>query len=562
MSTHIDGRVSSLCVHLQALSPMSAERAQTCRRGRPPKTAASEPFIRAEPPADAPPSASAPRGRATRSSRRDIKYAMSDDDSDSDIQDDIVPASDRPRPRCLPASASARESVSTATSPRGRGRPRRSPTTTAAAEKRPASPEDFPLAAKRKPHLLLENLQDEDRSLTPDSGLDTPTATPSTPIPPTAPLTPLQEAKIRLTLGHTPGPLTERDDEKKRILDFIRSHCEDNRCGSLYISGQPGTGKSALIRELQPDILALTRPVFVNCMSLQSPQAVFPRLYSQLEPKNPVLLGTDEARSALDGLLLEGRKGLRLVILDEIDRLEARENDVLYQLFQWAAVPGSSLLLIGVANALDLTDRILPMLKRHDCAPELMNFQPYNAMQLFKILKRKLADLPSPVLTDAALMFCAAKVGAQGGDLRCAMNISRRVLDLIEAEPDKKQTDLVHRICSGVFGNDIRARIRALPLHQQVILCTLYCMRVNDKEVKASNVRRCYLDICKRVSLPPVQDGFYAMLQSLQSLTFLEITSSKNILDSKVRLRIKHDDLKFVFEGGMFFPELLDLHVT
>ena len=55
------------------------------------------------------------------------------------------------------------------------------------------------------------------------------------------------------------------------------------------------------------------------------------------------------------------------MILDEIDQLITNGQDVLYQLFEWAADKKSRLVLVGIANALDLTDRFLPRLKAKGC---------------------------------------------------------------------------------------------------------------------------------------------------------------------------------------------------
>lgn len=68
---------------------------------------------------------------------------------------------------------------------------------------------------------------------------------------------------------------------------------------------------------------------------------------------------------------------MNLLILDEIDRLETKDNEHLYkveakrqysrcchlpsraclQLFEWPVLPDSNVIVIGVANALDLTGR-------------------------------------------------------------------------------------------------------------------------------------------------------------------------------------------------------------
>lgn len=56
-----------------------------------------------------------------------------------------------------------------------------------------------------------------------------------------------------------------------------------------------------------------------------------------------------------------------VIILDEIDHLATRGQDVLYKLFEWASAPASRVVLIGIANALDLTSRLLPRLRAKNC---------------------------------------------------------------------------------------------------------------------------------------------------------------------------------------------------
>ncbi len=53
--------------------------------------------------------------------------------------------------------------------------------------------------------------------------------------------------------------------------------------------------------------------------------------------------------------------------MDEIDRLVTKDQDVLYKLFEWPTMERSTVVLIGIANALDLTDRVLPRLKAKNC---------------------------------------------------------------------------------------------------------------------------------------------------------------------------------------------------
>jgi cell division control protein 6 len=59
----------------------------------------------------------------------------------------------------------------------------------------------------------------------------------------------------------------------------------------------------------------------------------------------------------------------RLLILDEMDILlkGKGEQQDLYRLFEWAHRPHSSLIFVGIANSIDLTERYLPYLRTRDC---------------------------------------------------------------------------------------------------------------------------------------------------------------------------------------------------
>ena len=50
----------------------------------------------------------------------------------------------------------------------------------------------------------------------------------------------------------------------------------------------------------------------------------------------------------------------RLVVLDEMDQLNSNDFEVLYKLFDLVSVRNSRIIMIGIANSLDLTDRMLP----------------------------------------------------------------------------------------------------------------------------------------------------------------------------------------------------------
>lgn len=115
----------------------------------------------------------------------------------------------------------------------------------------------------------------------------------------------------------------------------------------------------------------------------------------------------------------------RVLILDEIDYLVSRNNSLLYTTFEWPYAYNGNVIVIGIANSLDLTERLLPKLKVKGIAPIPFIFQPYNTNQLIDILKDYLKD--ESILDDRGIELCARKVASQTGDIRAALSIIGKV---------------------------------------------------------------------------------------------------------------------------------------
>lgn len=192
------------------------------------------------------------------------------------------------------------------------------------------------------------------------------TGSPNTPNGPKTPRTPssvLQGAKSAFRRCSTPAKLVGRELERKFLTDFVCKHLELCQGGSLYVSGLPGTGKTALLNEILLEMTerlknAKALVIQVNCMNVSDPKHIFSKISSQLK------LGSDDVLQDIFAPESASKSTpLYFVILDEIDHLISKDQDVLYKLFEWAKAPQSRLILVGIANALDLTSRFLPRLE-------------------------------------------------------------------------------------------------------------------------------------------------------------------------------------------------------
>ena len=415
--------------------------------------------------------------------------------------------------------------------------------------------------------------------------------TPKTLATPSNPRTSIyHQARQLFSRCSNPGKLVGRDDERNELSAFVSSCIESKSTGCLYVSGPPGTGKSALVDEVSQQLKSadkLTLSV-VNCMSIRNAKDLSGKLSEDLSLKEDA--GFEYLRSCfIRGKAKDARK--YLVILDEVDRLVDLDLELLYSLFEWSMQAASRLILIGIANALDLTDRFLPRLKSRNLKPELLPFLPYTAGQIADVLTMKLKSLSAedaqtvPFLHPAAIQFCAKKVAAQTGDLRKAFDICRRAVDLIEQATRERDSNLalqespsktplmeninlsspptprsvnkprtaptytletapkatiahMAEVTAQVFGNGTTQRLGALNLQQKAVLCALSALEKRKRDTQVENIM--FATPSKRKSTAPsVKQLFEAycnlckrenLLHPLSSAEFRDVVSGLETL--------------------------------
>ncbi|KAL1957076.1 hypothetical protein VTO42DRAFT_6334 [Malbranchea cinnamomea] len=333
-----------------------------------------------------------------------------------------------------------------------------------------------------------------------------------------------------------PGRLVGRDSEREGLNRFIQNSIDAGRGGCLYVSGPPGTGKSALVGEVCRDLEdeKTIKVANVNCASMTSARDIFGWLIAELCDDSQVFRKSELER--LRGMFLPKRSAgpLYLVTLDEIDHLLTSDLEILYTFFEWSLQRNSRLILIGIANALDLTERFLPRLKAKNLKPQLLPFLPYTPSQITKVITSRLQSLmpdessaPNdyvPFLQPAAIQLCARKVASQSGDLRKAFDLVCRTIDLIERETIEKaaackeplvensnlaspisppstpsskllaeytaatapRATVAHvaRVTSAAFGNGTTERIQGLNLQQKAALCALIAFTRGRREAQ------------------------------------------------------------------------------
>lgn len=388
------------------------------------------------------------------------------------------------------------------------------------------------------------------------------------------------KARLLFSTSTTPSRLTNRDTERQQLHQFIANASESKKGGCLYLSGPPGTGKSALVHEVLQHFQAssVIRVSIINCVSLKTSTEVYGKLIADLAPD--AKQGTLSAKALLQKVLTskQKKKTIHLVMLDEIDSLVDADCEILYNIFEWSMHESSSLALIGVANALDLTDRFLPRLKAKNLKPQILPFLPYTHQQISSIITEKLRSLLPDATTDknfvpfmhpAAISLCGKKIASQTGDIRKAFALVRQSIDYIEKEAIAKleasakqplsesanmgsaspathieytpetapRATIAHvaRLATSIFNNGTVSRLGGLNLQQKAVLCSLVASerrreardpfttpsKSTNKLPRIADLFDKYTALCQR------DEG---ILQPLKSTEFRDVVSSLETL--------------------------------
>ncbi|XP_051013792.1 cell division control protein 6 homolog [Acomys russatus] len=398
-----------------------------------------------------------------------------------------------------------------------------------------------------------------------------------------------QQAKLVLNTA-VPDRLPAREQEMTVIREFLKEHICGKKAGSLYLSGAPGTGKTACLSRILQDFKKEVKgfqTIMLNCMSLRSAQAVFPAIAQEIGQEEMCRPAGKDLMRKLEKRMTAEKGPMIVLVLDEMDQLDSKGQDVLYTLFEWPWLSNSRLVLIGIANTLDLTDRILPRLEaREKCKPRLLNFPPYTRNQIATILQDRLNEVSSDqVLDSAAIQFCARKVSAVSGDIRKALDVCRRAIEIVESDvksqtilrplsecqsPSEslvpKRVSLAHisQVISEVDANKVALSQEktqgSLPLQQKILICSLLLLtrRLKIKEVTLGKLYEAYGSICRKQQVAAVDQSECLSLSGLlESRGILGLKKNKESRLTKVSLKIEEKEIEHVLRGKAFLGNIL-----
>lgn len=243
-----------------------------------------------------------------------------------------------------------------------------------------------------------------------------------------------------------------------------------------------------------------------------------------------------------------------VVLVDELDAILNKRQDVLYNIFDWPSSPRSRLVVVGIANTMDLTERFMHKISSR-IGSERIVFTPYTRDCLQVMIRKRLEH--TQVFSKDAINFACAKVANYSGDARRAFHVCRRAIYLSQTEGEEgvmlKQIQLAF---DQLFSSANSRAISKLPKYVKLFLvtCCLESKVANTEYVAIHNLSSRYNTVLvnklQEEMLKPA--AFNELAQRLASLNLLSFEQRK------LKLRVEVDEVCRALEKDELFALLAD----
>ena len=315
-----------------------------------------------------------------------------------------------------------------------------------------------------------------------------------------------------LLLSHyVPTEVLYREELINEIANILAPSLRVERPSNLFVYGKTGTGKTLSIKYILQSMeqIAIERQiplktVYVNCKLKRVADTEY-RLIAQIIKSfgrdiPATGLPTDEVYNIFYRLL-DAKKQIVLLVLDEIDQLTKKMGDeMLYNLTRInAELQQSQICLIGISNNLVFAENLDPRVQSSLSEEELI-FPPYNALQIQDILRQRSAKaFASNVIEPGVVEKCSAYAAREHGDARRAIDLLRVAGELAERE-NSKTVGLKHLDSAEekIESDKIVNTVVGQPKQFQLVLYSILQLTPSNRPFFTGEIYELYSKVCKK----------------------------------------------------------------
>lgn len=317
--------------------------------------------------------------------------------------------------------------------------------------------------------------------------------------------------------AYLPDRLPHREGQIDQLVQVLVPALRGDRPSNVLIYGLTGTGKTAVVKYLEKevrkaDVAGAVQYLYLNCQVVDTPYGVLAHTanaFAEREEDQVPFTGLSVDR--VYQLLLEridAKKRVVLLVLDEIDRIVAKNgDDFLYQLTKVNEdLTRSCLTLIGISNELRFTEFLDPRV-RSRLGDEKMVFPPYNADEIQDILtERARLAFPDGAAGPDVLSLIAALAAQEHGDARRALDLLRVSAEIAErAAAERISVDHVMKAKNKLEVDTVVEAVRSLPTQSKLLLLgVILNEEVGNASLTTGEVYGTYRDLCRRTGIAPL----------------------------------------------------------
>ncbi|HPT19494.1 MAG TPA: ORC1-type DNA replication protein [Methanothrix sp.] len=307
---------------------------------------------------------------------------------------------------------------------------------------------------------------------------------------------------------YTPSELPHRNEQINSLASVLVPALRGETPSNILIYGKTGTGKTAVAKfvgkELEQASFGDTKcsVIYINCEVVDTQYRILAHLARHFDKEIPMTgWPTDQVYAEFRNALDE-EKRVVVIMLDEVDKLVRKGDDVLYNLSRINSdLLRSKVSIIGISNDLKFTEFLDPRIKSSLGEDEII-FPPYDAEQIREILDRRARLSFNPgVLQESVIPLCAAFAAQEHGDARKALDLLRISGELAERARSAYVTeDHVRSAREKIEQDRVEEVIKTLPTQSKLVLYSIVLLEEQGtRNITTSAVYNMYKQLCPLV---------------------------------------------------------------
>jgi cell division control protein 6 len=324
--------------------------------------------------------------------------------------------------------------------------------------------------------------------------------------------------KKALQSTYIPETISHRDSEIKQVANILAPCLKLEKPSNIFIYGKTGTGKTLTIKHVTNHISEISKQnniplkvVYLNCKLKKVADTEY-RLVAQLIRE----FGEDIPSTGLPTVdvyksffrIIDGKKQLILLILDEIDQLVLKTGDeILYNLVRInEELHNAQLAIAGLSNDLMFIDRLDPRVRSSLSEEELL-FPPYNAIQIQEILRQRAKEaFKDSTLEEGVLEKCSAYAAREHGDARRALELLRVSAEVAERKGNKTvKIEHIDEAEDKIERDRILESINIQPKQSKAALFAILSLHSKTKDkIFTGDIYEVYKNISAQIGLRPL----------------------------------------------------------